>query len=506
MKALSLLPDVRVRLGGNALSVRERDTLASIRVQQRLSLPTLVELTFLDPPPELDLLNQLAPGTTLDVALASSDGPGLFRGDVTAVEHAYGPEQGLEVRVRGYDRLHRLRKRQQLRTFEQLSLDGLARELIAAAGLGVNGTAPEVRWSRIAQHGQTDLELLQEILGEAGVYFVARGDTVRLLTLEGEGAAIELHAGGDLWDARFEVNADRATDRVWAGGWDPRNLAAAAVEVSRARLGRSLSASVSATDVGGDGRCVLPDQRGAGRDQIGAQAQAELDRRALADVVFRGTAQGDPRLRPGALVRVRGVARPFEGDYVLTSVTHVLDEGGYRAELETEPPVDHRSDRPTSILPGTVTAVDDPDRLGRVRVEFDALDGIATEWMPVLLPAAGADRGLVALPDVDDRVLVVLPHGDPARGVVLGAVFGTEAPQDSGVVGGRVRRYTFQTRGGQRLTLDDEANRVRLEDASGTYMEFGPDAVELHATTDLTIEAPGRRIVIVADAVDFERR
>jgi hypothetical protein len=37
-------------------------------------------------------------------------------------------------------------------------------------------------------------------------------------------------------------------------------------------------------------------------------------------------------------------------------------------------------------------------------------------------------------------------------------------------------------------------------------MEFGPDAVELHATTDLTIEAPGRRIVIVADAVDFERR
>ena len=33
----------------------------------------------------------------------------LFVGEVTAVEHVYEPGHGREIRVRGYDRLHRTR-------------------------------------------------------------------------------------------------------------------------------------------------------------------------------------------------------------------------------------------------------------------------------------------------------------------------------------------------------------------------------------------------------------
>ena len=44
--------------------------------------------------------------------------------------------------------------------------------------------------------------------------------------------------------------------------------------------------------------------------------------------------------------------------------------------------------------------------------------------MEVLSVGAGSGKGLVACPDVDDQVLVLLLHGDPAQGIVLGGLYG----------------------------------------------------------------------------------
>ena len=65
-------------------------------------------------------------------------------------------------------------------------------------------------------------------------------------------------------------------------------------------------------------------------------------------------------------------------------------------------------------VPGVVKSVDDPDQLGRVQVTLPTLGDIESAWMEVLSVGAGSGKGLVALPDVDDSVLVLLIHGDPA--------------------------------------------------------------------------------------------
>ena len=45
---LKALPQITIEIDGAALELRERAVLAEVRVQQRLSLPTLCELTFFD--------------------------------------------------------------------------------------------------------------------------------------------------------------------------------------------------------------------------------------------------------------------------------------------------------------------------------------------------------------------------------------------------------------------------------------------------------------------------
>jgi len=154
-------------------------------------------------------------------------------------------------------------------------------------------------------------------------------------------------------------------------------------------------------------------------------------------------------------------------------------------------------------------------------VTIPTLRDIESSWMEVVSVGAGSGKGLVALPDVGDRVLVLLVHGDPAQGIVLGGLYGTDGPYDSGVEGGAIKRYTLQTPGGHRLVFDDEGakvrfedtsggsveladNLIRIEDATGNLLELTTSLVRLHSAVDLTLEAPGRAIKIRGSSVDFE--
>ena len=64
MSRVGGLPALTVELGGTPLPPAELRSLASVRVQQRLSLPALCELSFLDPRGTL-ATTPPAPGTSL---------------------------------------------------------------------------------------------------------------------------------------------------------------------------------------------------------------------------------------------------------------------------------------------------------------------------------------------------------------------------------------------------------------------------------------------------------
>jgi uncharacterized protein involved in type VI secretion and phage assembly len=140
-----------------------------------------------------------------------------------------------------------------------------------------------------------------------------------------------------------------------------------------------------------------------------------------------------------------------------------------------------------------------------VRVSLPTYGEVETDWMGVLTPGAGEGKGLVALPNVADKVLVLFSHEDPGQGVVLGGLYGTQAPPDPGVEGGAVQRYTLRTASGQYVQMDDGRKLIRVQDSQGSYLELSPEKVLLHAAAGLEIEAPGQPVVIRGASVDFEK-
>lgn len=502
--AVLSLPRVVIEGDGGPLGSLEAGCLAEVVVRQVLSAPTQCELTFFDPPADADVAGAFLPGGSLRLRLPNQTQV-LFTGEVTAVERVYEPDHGRAIRIRAYDRLHRLRKRGAPRVHLEVSPSRLASDLAGAVGLSVDAIADGATLPRLVQGRQSDFELLLEVCERNGLFLSVDGDTLRLLSLEGTGETVELAMGSTLLEASIEANGDAGLSSVSARGWDLERVESHEGTATSARSGRTAPGGVSPDQVGGSGERSLLDERAGDDANALGLAQAELDLGVAAELVLRGVALGDPRLRPGTGVDISGVDAAVAGRHILTATRHTIDrDGGYLTELSSEPPVAVARQYASAVTVGTVRSADDPDGLGRIQVVLPSFGDIESGWLEVVSVGAGGGKGLVALPDSGDRVLVLMTHGDPASGVVLGGLYGADGPYDSGLEGGAVKRYSLQTSGGHIIRLDDQEQTLHIEDPTGSYVELAPKTVTIHAETDLVIEAPGRKVRIVAASVDFE--
>lgn len=117
-----------------------------------------------------------------------------------------------------------------------------------------------------------------------------------------------------------------------------------------------------------------------------------------------------------------------------------------------------------------VTNVQDPDKLGRVKVCFPRLPGKPeSDWVRVAQPAAGAGRGFYWLPHVNDEVLIAFERGEAHRPYVIGSLWnGKDKPMKNAYDNDNTT-VMVQTRSGHQLILDDKKNaeKIVIADKSG---------------------------------------
>jgi len=167
---------------------------------------------------------------------------------------------------------------------------------------------------------------------------------------------------------------------------------------------------------------------------------------------------------------------------------------------------EERSDRIYEAVIGTVVNNQDPDKLGRVKVQIPALGGDdETWWAPVAALGAGKDRGWFFLPEVKDEVLIMFAHGDISRPVVLGALWnGQDAPPDTN--DGSNERKTIVSRAGSKIILDDDQDTITLEDGDGNgKIVIAADKITIESSSgDVCLQAPAGEMTVVANELKAE--
>ncbi len=491
---------LQITIGGTELDTKMARCAASALVRQALNAPSLAEVAFAEPPAEG--VRALAYGAELELRVDA--GTALFRGEITTLEWQCDGASGRILRVRAYDMLHRLRKTQRARALAGITAADLVES--AANDLGLDSVIDEAgpMQTLAVQYEQSDLDFMTEVASRSGLHVYLDGRTLRLLTLAGEGEATHLKLGRELATVRATATAETMRRASHARAWNVLRTTMLEGDASSPRQERDAVRSMVLSAFGDIGERTLCNRVASEAAEARGFAQADIDRAAAGEVAVDGAADGNPKLHPGAVIALSGVDYAFDGRFTLTETLHRFSEAeGYISEFSTAAPRRRAPSRRAIFTFGVVSDVDDPDRLSRVRAHLPLLGDLDSDWMPVVVPGAGPNKGVAVMPEPDDNVLIVFPDGNPGYGIVLGGLYGeSEAP---GLPPENPRAYVLRTANGQTITLDGANSLARVETSGGDTLELGPQGSRLHAVQDLLIEAPGRTLTIRAGSVEFEK-
>ena len=157
-----------------------------------------------------------------------------------------------------------------------------------------------------------------------------------------------------------------------------------------------------------------------------------------------------------------------------------------------------------------VTQNKDPEKLCRVKVRYPWHDKqTESYWARLASPMAGAERGLVAIPEVGDEVVVGFEREDLRFPCVLGGLwngkdkpprFNGDGNNDERIFQSRKKHYLLFRDGssgavelahekGRKVLFDD--NGVVLQDEKGNSVKIDSNsgAITIEATGKLTIKA-----------------
>ncbi|WP_426561260.1 VgrG-related protein [Angustibacter sp. McL0619] len=516
-----------IAVDGKTLPPDVEALLASAYVDDNLHLPDCFLLRFRDSERMVLSKGGIKIGSALTISVTgptSTQAVDLITAEVTAVEAEFSPT-GTFTLVRGYDPAHRLFRGRRTETYLQMTASDIARKVAQRAGLQIGSIqSTSTVYDHVSQAGTTDWEFLDRLAREIGCEIaVVKGRfTFRSPRPSADAPAasqqpaeqpLVLEQGTDLLRFRAVVTSAEQVKEVQVRGWDVSQkkalVATSPAKTTSATLGTTDPARLAKTF--GDPTYVSGDVPYGTQAEVASAAEALAEHIASSFAEFQGVARGNPALFAGAAISIDRVGAPFDGKYTITTSRHSFDPStGYTTTFA----VTGRSKRSLlgltggggpvrtspGVMVGQVSDSKDPQDSGRVRVKLPTLnDDYVSDWARTVFAGAGKDRGMVAVPEVGDEVLVAFEQGDMRRPFVLGGLFnGVDTPPtgdpaliDSG--SGAVNRRSWVSRRGHRIDLKDQDGQTE-----GITLSTTQDKLKLtmdHTGTKVTVHSDGTVLV-----------
>lgn len=157
-----------------------------------------------------------------------------------------------------------------------------------------------------------------------------------------------------------------------------------------------------------------------------------------------------------------------------------------------------------------VTDNEDPNNLGRIRVQFDWQaqldDGMMTPWLRLAQPYAGGGKGFSFIPEIGEEVMIDFEGGNAERPYVKGTLYnGVDDVDGAWVASNNSHNQVkaIRTRNGHTIEIHDEGNdgyiRIYDNEKENYILTFSTDEkliklestgnIELYAKNDIIMHA-----------------
>ncbi|MFB7358591.1 VgrG-related protein [Streptomyces gardneri] len=534
---------LHVQLDGTPLPDPLAVRLTEGWVDASVNVPSAFQLTFSDKDGTLTTKFPYLKVGAMAVLSPFTDGrlgEPMLTGEVTAVEVDAAPGHGRYLIVRGYDPGHRLLRSRRVEGYPNMTASDIVRKLAALnrIPLGKVDATPTV-YELATQPNITDWDFLSRLARENDVR-LSLDPAGRLVfaalppasaapadTTPAAQSPYVLDFGANTLHSRISVTAAGQVGKVDVRGWDPRTkqaLAAPTPAVASRDIVSDITPAQLAAPFG-------PAELAATETPFTTQSEVAQAAAALADDVTGSFAEvevavtGNPALKPGQPVAVKGAGFPFEGRYTATGVRHVFASGRQFTTWLTVSGRQFRSlygtasggGEPAPPMPGVavalVTNTKDPLSLGRVRLRFPWLSATYESGWCRVAQLGGRGGGGLVLPEVDDEVLCAFDRGSLEHPYVLAGLYNgvdrhtpaTDRVPPVDPTSGRAQWRSLTSRTGHTVELREEVGRTRASHGIRLRTAKGGLSVELNeARTTLTIDSDGTVTISGARGVTIE--
>jgi uncharacterized protein involved in type VI secretion and phage assembly len=156
------------------------------------------------------------------------------------------------------------------------------------------------------------------------------------------------------------------------------------------------------------------------------------------------------------------------------------------------------------VVEAIVVDVFDPDKEGRVKIQFPWFDEeMITEYCRVCQLYAGNGYGALFVPEVGDEVLVSFVHGDMRLPVILGGLYNGKDKPSSHRLKTQDQKL-IRTKAGHEIVFDDHDKQVTLKTAAGLTLELddNPKKVTVKTASGQSVVLDGSSSAITIEATN----
>ena len=412
MPANEHVASASIKVTGQRLDPADMDHVEKIEVRNFVGLPDMATIRMADPEGRHIADPPFFIGDEIEIRLgdidASSPSP-VFTGEIVTFEPEFTNAAAM-ICVRAYDKSHRLHRNRRSATFQDMTLSDVVKQGRQRAGLqaGTIDATHDGPPVPAAEHGVRP-RLHQPARGARELRVRRRRGQARSCAGGATAAAPvpKLAWRENVKSFKPRMSAAQQHDTVKVTSYDPVSRAAVVGEATPAGSDPAPGARRRATRRrrSAASELLVSDRVANTADEARTIAQSTLDKLASGSFEAEGTMEGNPAVKAGGKLKLEGFGR-FDGEHDLTSVTHVYGHGDFRTRFaisgrnprtltDVMRPKAER-DWDSGLVIGLVTNIQDPESLGRVRVQFPTLgDSIEGIWARVALPGAGPDAGHV---------------------------------------------------------------------------------------------------------------
>jgi uncharacterized protein involved in type VI secretion and phage assembly len=517
MPAEKHVASASIKVAGQRLDPEDMNHVEKIEVRNFVGLPDMATIRMADPEGRHVTDPPFFIGDEIEIMLGdieASNPSAVFTGEVVTFEPEF-TTAAATISVRAYDKSHRLHRNRRSATFQDMTLSDVVKKVVGENGLQT-GTIDSTTTVHpfLQQSMESDLDFINRLAALENCEFgFSEGKAFLQTRRNGGGTVPTLAWRENVKSFKPRMSAAQQHDKVKVSSYDPVSRAAVVGEATTpGALPRPAQEVRDKASAFGASELLVSDRVANTADEARTIAQSTLDKLASGSFEAEGTMEGNPAVKAGGKLKLEGFGR-FDGEHDLSSVTHVYGHGDFRTRFnisgrnprtltDVMRPKAER-DWTSGLVIGLVTNIQDPESLGRVRVQFPTLgDSIEGIWARVALPGAGPDAGLSFMPQIDDEVVVGFEHGDTRRPVVLGSLHNSvdkphanmRGQQDGGslvIYGRQDAEIDLQK---QLVIHAKDAMTVKIDGGSngqGDYKQENAGAFELKAGTTMKIESTG---------------